>query len=333
MSVQKSNLKVLLWGFGHMNKVILRYLHEKNHILVGVIGHHNAGKDSGVVAGFSENGVTISSHEDAERLIQSTKPDACILATRSTINDIYQTVLILGRNGANTITIAEEAFYSWNTSPEKTKEIDELFKKNNCTFSGTGMQDIFWGYLPSLLMGSSHTVKKIQGLIQYNVDDYGRALCEAHGVGLNKEEFAINIVQNAFPSYVWNSNEWICSKMNWKIKKTSQEILSMTSESQVISKSLGSSIPAGNSLGLKAIVTTELVNGIVIETHMIGQVYHGDMVDLCAWNISGEPDTELIVKRPDTVAITCATAVNRLSQIVQARAGYVTTDEMGLVNL
>ena len=314
-----------------MNKLIIRYLAEKGHTLVGVIAKRNIGEDSGLVAGLAANGVSIYLVADAESVIKQSKPDVCILATRSFLNDIYDSLVILGQNGVNTVTIAEEAFYAWNTSAQKSKELNELFKKNNATITATGIQDVYWGYLPASLVGASHKVERIEGTYRYNLDDYGRAGCKAHGAGLNESDFSQNIIQNALPTYAWNSNEWLCARLGWTVKKTSQQIYPIFADKPVHSKSLDADVPVGNSLGLKAVVTTETEHGVVIETTLIGQVYHGDMFDLCSWNISGEPKTELLIKNPATVEITCASAVNRIDKVVKAQSGYVTTDLLGLI--
>ena len=84
-------LNVLLWGFGHMNKIIIRYLNEKNHKIVGVIGHHNIGENAFKIAGLlsSEYQVNITSAQNVQSLIIETQPDICILATKSLLSDIY----------------------------------------------------------------------------------------------------------------------------------------------------------------------------------------------------------------------------------------------------
>jgi len=317
-----------------MNKVCIRYVTEKGHTVVGVIGHHDIGKDAGEVAGFKKLDVAISDEKDVEKVIAETKPQVCLLATRSTMKDLEPALKVCGSHGIHALTIGEEAFYAWHTSPAICKELDELYKKNKCTFSGTGYQDVFWGLLPAAIVGASHKVTKLECFTQYNVDDYGKALCEAHGVGLSKEEFEKQITKNASvgPAYVWNSNEWICGRFGWKIKKTTQELLPTLQEHEIPSKSYGTAVKAGNATGMKAIVKTETTDGILIETTMVGQVYTGDLIDICTWNIHGEPNTEITVKRPATVELTCASIVNRISQVMHAHHGYVTSDKLGLIH-
>ena len=46
---------------------------------------------------------------------------------------------------------------------------DELAKKNNCTITGSGYQDIYWGQLISSIAGSTQKITKIKGSSSYNV--------------------------------------------------------------------------------------------------------------------------------------------------------------------
>lgn len=100
------------------------------------------------------------------------------------MRDIEENLEILGSLGINTISIGEEVFYSWNSAPELTKRFDALYKENNATFTGAGFQDVWLGYLASMIHGVAHKVDKLVCICQFNVDDYGKGFGDSHGVCL-----------------------------------------------------------------------------------------------------------------------------------------------------
>ena len=76
------------------------------------------------------------------------------------------------------------------------------------------------------------------------------------------------------------------------------------------------------------ILFSSLKEGIIIESECIGKVYSKEDYDKNEWTVEGEPTTTIVVARPATVELTCATIVNRLPDVINAVPGYVTTDKM-----
>ena len=95
---------------------------------------------------------------------------------------------------------------------------------------------------------------------------------------------------------------------------------------------VGKYIKAGNATGMSAVVTAETKEGVTIEAECIGKVYSKEDFDKNEWSVYGEPDTTITVARPATVELTCATVVNRIPDIINARPGFVPTAEIGELN-
>jgi 4-hydroxy-tetrahydrodipicolinate reductase len=87
-------------------------------------------------------------------------------------------------------------------------------------------------------------------------------------------------------------------------------------------------VKSGNATGMSAVVTTNTAEGIIIESECIGKVYGPDEFDKNEWSIIGEPDTTIVVNRPATVELTCATIVNRIPDVINAKPGFIPTCDM-----
>ena len=87
-------------------------------------------------------------------------------------------------------------------------------------------------------------------------------------------------------------------------------------------------IKKGMATGMSAVVTTLTKEGITLETKCVGKVYAKTEFDKNEWTIVGEPNTTLVINKPSTVELTCATIVNRLPDVINAMPGFISTDKM-----
>jgi hypothetical protein len=328
--------KVVLWGFGNQNKLMAKYLYERKIPVVSVISRHDIGQDYGMVDSAEwgkigvKTGVNIISEQDAAVQLAELKPDVCILCTRSTMEDVKPTLEVCAKAKVNMITVAEELLYSWTSSPAMTKEMDDLFKANGVSLTGSGFID---GASCEMALTLSSMMQKIEGLegkLLYNVDDVGPVLAISHGVGLTKVEFEKQIVKKPQAvSYVYNTNEWFVSALGLTLVKTKEVREPTFSNKEVRSVAMGKTIPVGDCTGMKVVATTTTKEGVTIVSQQIGYVYEGGEEDLVSWAFKGEPaGVQFQMSGTPTIKMTSTATISRITQIIAAAPGYITTDKL-----
>ena len=343
-------VKVAQFGTGKMSVYAMRYVYEKNAEIVAAfdVNEEIVGKDVGEIIGCENKGVIVSHADNAREILMETKPDVVLVMTMSLLSDVADALMLCAELGINAITTCEEAFFAENSNPGIYNRIDEMAKNTGCTIAGSGYQDIYWGQLISSIAGSTQKITKIKGSSSYNVEDYGIALAKAHGAGLSLDEFDREIAsadrisdeeRNAtiekgefLPSYMWNVNGWLARKLGLHITSQTQECVPQTHSEDLESSTLGMTVKAGDATGMSAVVTSQTEEGIEIESECIGKVYAPDEFDKNEWTVYGEPDTTIVVERPATVELTCATCVNRIPDVINAKPGFVSTAEIGELN-
>ncbi|MDR1731315.1 MAG: dihydrodipicolinate reductase [Synergistaceae bacterium] len=335
------------YGCGKMGKYLIRYAMEKGAAPVAAFDMNPAviGKDISEIAGLpNKTGVVVSDAKKADSVLKETKPDVCIVATRSIVAEIYEAFSVCAANGVNAISTCEESLYPWNSSPRLAAELDAKAKAGNCTLAGSGYPDMYWGVLITTLAATMHKITKIKGSSSYNVEDYGIALAEGHGAGLSLEEFHKKLggyndytseqidelvkKEEWIPSYMWNQNGWLASRMGLTIRSQTQKNVPMTHDTDLHSDTLGMTVKAGYATGMASVVTTETAEGITLETESIGKIYAPGEFDTNIWTFQGEPETTIVVNKPATVELTCADIVNRIPVLIDSPAGYISTDKM-----
>lgn len=340
-------IRVFQIGCGKMSKFTMRYAIDKGYLIVGAcdVNPKLIGKDISKVVGGSKIGFPITDVADLKEMLIKTKPDIAIVTTMSLLSDLGDVLLTCAECGVSAITTCEEAFYPIVSNPKLTRKINKLAKENNCTITGSGYQDVFWGNLIYTLAGSTHRIVKIKGSSSYNVEDYGIALAEAHGAGLTKAQFSKKIAAadrisdeerkelidsgTYSPSYMWNVVPWLADRFGFKLINMKQKCIPTIAEEDIYSSTLDKVIKKGECTGMRAVVTGATSEGVIIEAECIGKVYTKDDVDTNEWTIVGEPSTTVTIKQPDTVRLTCAAIVNRIPDVLMTVPGFVPTSQMG----
>ncbi|CAN5166834.1 dihydrodipicolinate reductase [soil metagenome] len=322
-------VKAVVYGAGTMGLLATRMLHEKGVDVVGAVARspHKVGADLGTLAGMSPLGVLVD--DDAERVLRTTRPDIVLLATASFLPEIHEQLAMCVTLGANVVTISEESLYPWTTSPDLASTIDALAIAHGVTVTGGGHQDSLWVHMVSALMGAAHHIDTIHGVTSWNADEFGAEVVASKHVGESLEEFERSVASaDAPPSYGRNFLGVLAKASSLTPSRWESSVRPVTADVDRPSQTLGRTLKAGTVLGYADVDTMHTVEGPTFVFEMAGYVYGPGETDKNVWEIKGEPDLSFDNGVVQSYTTTCTQWVNRVPDVINARPGFVTIDEM-----
>lgn len=323
-------IRAVVFGVGTMNTIATRMLLEKDVEIVGALARSDAkvGQDLGTVVGLGrELGVTIE--RDPRGLFARTKPDIAVVAVNSYMVDAVEQLRACAEYGVNVVTLSEEALFPWNTSPEITAELDQLAKSTGATITGTGHQDTYWVNIVAMMMGSCHTIEAVDGLVSWNVDDYGPEVVALQQVGTTPDQFHAWLASaDRPPTFGRNVVDALVADVG--LTPTNQTTRTRPDIAEVVvrSTSTGVEYAPGTVIGFTDVDQVETAEGITITYQMSGRVYTEAEHDVNEWSIKGEPDFVLSNGVVPTSISTVTHLVNRIPDVINAEPGFVTIEKL-----
>ena len=323
-------IKAVVYGVGTMNTIVTRMLLDKDVDIVGAISRSEAkvGRDLGDVTGLGrELGVLISS--DPAEVFQRTSPDIAVIAVNSYMTDAVAQLRVCAEHGVNAVTLAEEALFPWDTSPEITAELDHIAKRTGATLTGTGHQDTYWVNIVAMLMGTAHHIDAVKGRASWNVDDYGPEVAGDQQVGRTVDEFEQwRRGAKRPPTFGRNVLDALVADSGLTVKLIATETRPDIAGAPMFSGALHKEVPEGDVVGFTDVDEIHTEEGPVFTFEMSGRVYGAGDGDINEWEIAGEPDLFLSNGTVPTQTTTCTQLVNRIPDVLSAPPGFVTVEKL-----
>jgi 2,4-diaminopentanoate dehydrogenase len=327
--------RVAIYGPGKMGLSITRMLNERGVPVVAGIarnGSKTIGQDLGTLAGLPCPLDVIVS-DKAEEKLKETKPNIVVVTVSSYLDDVlYEIFKKSVEADSNVITIAEEMLFPFATSEGRSKLLDTLAKKHHVTVTGTGHQDAYWVNLVSTMMGSAHRIQKVKGCASWNVDDFGTALAEQQRVDTTEEDFKEWIKKPRKPTFGRIS---LCSlAATTGLHPTNVTTISeaVLAKEDTYCKAKQTTIKKGKLLGYTDTDTMNTEEHIDLVISSTGKVYKKGESDYNEWTATTESAGAAVLHlRNDklrTEITTCATLINRIPDVLTAKPGLITIDQL-----
>lgn len=181
-------VKVVLCGMGAIGTEILRYLIDRNHVILGVVDSYpeKKGKTVAELTGLPL-GVRVA---ESIKEVQLQEAEVAVFATRSRIKDIAEDVSFAASRGLDVVTTSEEMAYPEFADSATAQKIDALAREKGVTVVGVGVNPGFvMDVVPALVATASKDPISIHVVRSVDVSRRRRQLQAKTGVGLTKAKF------------------------------------------------------------------------------------------------------------------------------------------------
>ena len=325
--------RIVIYGTGQYGQYITRFAVQKGWTIVAAFNHagDKVGKDLGRLAGLDRDlGIIIQDCDTAD--YSNLDADIGIVATTNflKINQVADKRL-LGA-GLNVLCHGGESYYPWGTEPEIAKELDELAKKNNVTFTGSGIWDMSRIWSGILVTGPC---TEINSLFHSSLTDIeGQVVVKEHGymVGLTytMKEFEQKGLRNSPVAKSYRTiTEHVLVALGYTIAKTNEYTEPVTFDKPIYSRLMECEIPAGDCVGVRMVGEVETKEGVTARSEVVLQLFQESDVEHMYWSVDGKPRSSIRTERKDSDHATAGCLFNRIPDVINARPGIVLVSELG----
>jgi 4-hydroxy-tetrahydrodipicolinate reductase len=320
----------VVYGVGAMGAAVTRMLADRGVTIVGAIARSptKVGRDLGQVANLGRDlGVTVG--DDPDAVLEGRRVDVAVLAISSHMADHAEHIATCLRHGVNVVTIAEEAFFPWWTSPAATARLDALARVNGVSVLGTGHQDALWVGIGAQLLGAAGRVDEVRWSTLWNPDGSGPELLEAMGIG--EPPGAADEGGHAHadgPSFAVAAVDALAANLGMAAGRRTTTSELVLADRPVPCVSLGRTIEAGSVIGVRDIVRREGEGEPDLTFTMTGRLLHEGERTGERWEVVGEPNLQLSNTYDGEHVQVIAQAVHRIPDVIAARPGWLTHDDL-----
>ena len=292
--------RLVIFGIGTYNSRVVQIADQKGWPIVAAYNRAGpkVGQDLGRVCGLARDlGVIIRDCDEAS--YEDIDADVAIVAITDRLSQNFVAYQRLMNAGLNVICHGTEAYYPFGTDAETAGKIDALAKKNNVTFTGSGIWDMSRIWAGILIAGPC---TQIESLSHRSLTESGRAgkhLMKVVGIGLSQEEYLEKNVRN--PGGVGGMYKTILhhvlDALGYTVTGVQERREPVLFEEPVYSKVLEQELAAGTCVGTRFIVEADTAEGVTASSHIELRLFRASDVEHTMWAVKGKPSARITVER------------------------------------
>lgn len=335
----KRPIRAVLFGVGVTGRELIARLPGRGVELTGVFARSShIGEDSGLVAGCAANGVKVSPSDDASirAVLSETKPDLAIICTTDDLPTLMPLIKPCVECGVNVLSSSGLLYYPYGIYPEGSAELDELAKANGVTVFASGIQDVFFTSLVTVLTGACYSIKSVTLTDLATIDRFD--FWPVFGIGKTKEEYEEYLKAHPGgrgPCLQPSGHRHECHGRRPRLTAVAQhdglEILYTDEDTYNAYRDLH--IKKGCVIGKNETTVIETAEGITFRCEFISKMaeeHKGETGNLNRIVVEGEPNLDLVTTDKHGEMTTTASMLNRIPDVLNAGPGLKTVADLSM---
>lgn len=229
--------------------------------------------------------------------------------------------------GIRVISCGLQASYPRAVSPELADELDALARRHGTVFYGTGFQDSFRMWLPSVLAASCNRIAGVTNRSLVDIAPHGPAAAQLGGADLTAAEFATAMGRYGGITPYQVLMHQAVETIGLPVRSIKSVIEPVFAESRYTRGAFD--IPAGKTLGSRTI--TRIVAGDGVEALAVNdlRLALAGETDYVEWEIEGPAPLTCRLAGYDAGLATVAQMVNRIPDVLAAAPGLRSAADLG----
>jgi 2,4-diaminopentanoate dehydrogenase len=326
--------RIVVYGVGQYGQHIIRFATQKNWKIVAAFNRAGAkvGQDIGRLAGLDRDiGVIVQDCDQAD--YDALDADIGIVAMTDRIALNFPAYKRLMDAGLNVICHGGEAYYPMGVDTRLANEIDAIAKRNNVTFTGTGIWDISRTWIPMVMTGNCTEIKSIFHRSVTNSEGFDLATVLGTGTGMSVDEYQEKIIGKG-PGLYGNLYilvpQHVLTALGYTVISCTEHREPVLCDHPVYSKMLERELAPGICIGTRTVVEAKTKEGVSATAHMeVRPLYKEGEYEHTMWSVDGMPSSNVIMERKDSPHATASSMFNRVRDVIAAPPGIQLISKLG----
>lgn len=322
--------RIVIYGAGQFGQYITRFAVAKGWPIVAVFNRAGAkvGQDIGRLAGLGRDlGVLVQDCDTASYDGLNADVGVVTLDNYLAVNmPAYKRLL---NAGLNVLCHGTEAYYPYGSDPVLAAEIDALAKRNDVTFSGSGIWDMSRIWAGILVAGPCTELRSLYHSSITDCSRTGKALMLLAGVGLTPSQFSdAGPIKKVMSTYK-TIPEHVLVALGYSVVSNRVRLEPVTFDAPHYCELLEREIPAGDCVGTRVVIDVETKERVTGKAVFEVRLFKPGEVEHMYWEVDGKPVSRVRTERDDSAHATAACLFNRIPDVIAAPPGIVLLSQMG----